>query len=215
MVNVHIHQFKPGGAVVDAVRGQAWPAFPEWLQRRLTVGGPLVRREIVPDVDGRDQALRGVVMPIGVNGEGGLVAAAGGAGFPGETDQLLLSVAANHAATAFQSARLIDAHRRADDWFADVSRNRHEQDFMEYVARFLPTAVPRLVHGDADNGFFLMEYLGPDIGWDPDYGGLYLGPGWDFKAGHRGSVRISPLLTYGGGGRRTRGGATGPERNLL
>src|SRR5438552_15661193 len=42
-----------GGAVVDAVRGQAWPAFPEWLQRRLTVGGPLVRREIVPDVDGR------------------------------------------------------------------------------------------------------------------------------------------------------------------
>ena len=36
-----------GGAVVDAVRGQAWPAFPEWLQRRLTVGGPLVRREIV------------------------------------------------------------------------------------------------------------------------------------------------------------------------
>src|SRR5437667_373253 len=35
--------------------------------------------------------------------------------FPDETDHLLLSVAANHAATAFQSARLIQEHRRAEE----------------------------------------------------------------------------------------------------
>src|SRR5439155_5952330 len=35
--------------------------------------------------------------------------------FPDETDQLLLSVAGNHAATAFQSARLIEAHSRAEE----------------------------------------------------------------------------------------------------
>jgi aminoglycoside phosphotransferase (APT) family kinase protein len=59
--------------------------------------------------------------------------------------------------------RALPKLRVADDWFADVSRNRHEQDFMDYVADFLPTAVPRLVHGDPDNGFFLMEYLGPEF----------------------------------------------------
>lgn len=49
-----------------------------------------------------------------------------------------------------------------------------------------------------------VDYLGPDIGYDPDYGGFYYGPGWDFQAG-KGIVRFSPLVTYGGGGRRSRG----------
>lgn len=53
-----------------------------------------------------------------------------------------------------------------------------------------------------------MQYLGPDIGYDPDYGGMYFGPGWDFRAGEHGSVRVSPLVTYGGAGRRTRSGST-------
>jgi hypothetical protein len=51
------------------------------------------------------------------------------------------------------------------------------------------------------------QYLGPDIGYDADYGGFYFGPGWDFRAGDHGSIRFSPLLSYGGGGRRSRGGA--------
>ncbi len=47
---------------------------------------------------------------------GGLVAAAcDHADFPTEIDQLLLSVAANHAATAFRTARLLDDHRRAEE----------------------------------------------------------------------------------------------------
>ncbi len=45
------------------------------------------------------------------------------------------------------------------------------------------------------------QYLGPDIGYDPDYGGLYYGPGWDFRMG-KGSFRFSPLISYGGAGRR-------------
>ncbi|MGE0199410.1 MAG: hypothetical protein AB7P76_00425 [Candidatus Melainabacteria bacterium] len=49
------------------------------------------------------------------------------------------------------------------------------------------------------------EWLGPDIGYDPDYGGFYYGPGWDFRLGE-GSVRFSPLVTMGGGNRKRRGG---------
>jgi aminoglycoside phosphotransferase (APT) family kinase protein len=59
--------------------------------------------------------------------------------------------------------RALPKLRVTDDWFADVSRNCHEQDFIDYVAGFLPGAVPRLVHRDPQNGFFLMEYLGPDF----------------------------------------------------
>src|SRR5207237_7852311 len=56
------------------------------------------------------------VIPIGVDAEGGLVAAAcDRADFPTEIDQLLLSVAANHAATALRMARLVDDHRRAEE----------------------------------------------------------------------------------------------------
>lgn len=53
-----------------------------------------------------------------------------------------------------------------------------------------------------------LEYLGPDVGYDPDYGGFYMGPGWDFQVGEHGSLRVSPLVSYGGGGRRIRNGST-------
>jgi PAS domain S-box-containing protein len=112
------------GVAVDATRGDAWRAFPEWLQRRLSVAGPLSRPEVVPGVGGGGESLRGIIIPIGVNGAGGLVAAASDRGdFPDETDNLLLSVAGNHAATAFGGARLIEAHRRAED---ALSRARNE-----------------------------------------------------------------------------------------
>src|SRR5262249_47758077 len=92
-----------GGAGVEATRGSSWRAFPEWLRSH---GSQVARREIVPDVAGPGTG-RGVVIPIGVDGSGGLVAAAcARSDFPSEVDQLLLSVAANQAATAFQSARL-------------------------------------------------------------------------------------------------------------
>src|SRR6266705_1445315 len=105
-----------GGAAVEVTRGNAWKAFPEWLQRHLAAVGQCSRKEIIPDVGGGMEQCRGLLIPIGVNAEGGLVAVAcDRTDFPTETDQLLLSVAANHAATAFQSARLIHERRRADE----------------------------------------------------------------------------------------------------
>src|SRR5213596_3429603 len=62
-----------GGAAVEVARGNAWKAFPEWRQRHLAVSGQFSRKEIIPDVGGVEPC-RGVVIPIGVNAEGGLVA---------------------------------------------------------------------------------------------------------------------------------------------
>jgi len=49
------------------------------------------------------------------------------------------------------------------DWFADVSRNRHEWEYIRYVARFLPAAVPALRHCSAAGNYFAMEYLGDEF----------------------------------------------------
>src|SRR5712664_2873768 len=104
-----------GGAGIEVTRGDAWKAFPEWLQEHLAAAGRLSRKEIIPGVGDGAEPCRGLVVPIGVNAEGGLVAAAcDRTDFPTEIDQLLLSVAANHAATAFQNARLIYERKRAE-----------------------------------------------------------------------------------------------------
>jgi PAS domain S-box-containing protein len=107
----------PGGAgAVEVTRGSAWKGFPEWLECHHATNAQFPRKEIVPDVGGSSGLCRGVAIPIGVNGEGGLVAAACERGdFPTALDQLLLSLAANYAATAFQSARLIYERRRAEE----------------------------------------------------------------------------------------------------
>jgi signal transduction histidine kinase/PAS domain-containing protein len=107
----------PGGAgAVDVARGDAWKQFPRWLERHVATRGGLSRRTIVPEVGDGPKPCRGVVIPIGVTAAGGLVAAScGRTDFPTEADQLLLSLAANHAATAFQSARLIHEREAADE----------------------------------------------------------------------------------------------------
>jgi PAS domain S-box-containing protein len=105
-----------GGAVVEVTRGSGWKDFPQWLQRRLGGETNFSRHEIVPNIDGGAEPCRGVVIPIGVDGEGGLVAAASDRpDFPAEIDQLLLSVAANQAATAFQNARLIHERKLVEE----------------------------------------------------------------------------------------------------
>jgi len=105
-----------GGAAVEIARGSAWQAFPEWLQYHLAANGRLSRREIVRDIGSGAQQCRGIVIPVGINAEGGLVAAAcSHTDFPTEIDQLLLSVAVNHAATAFRTARLVHNYRRAEE----------------------------------------------------------------------------------------------------
>ncbi|MDX6289049.1 MAG: hypothetical protein QOH42_848, partial [Blastocatellia bacterium] len=100
---------------VEAKRGDSWKTFPEWLQQRLAVsGGRISEKEIVTMVSGVEGSGSGLVIPIGVNGERGLVAAASNRpDFPNQIDQQLLSVAANNAATAFQNAFLINELRSA------------------------------------------------------------------------------------------------------
>jgi signal transduction histidine kinase len=105
-----------GAGAVDVTRGTAWTLFPDWLERHLARSDRLSRREIISDVGDGVRPCRGVVVPIGVNADDGVVAAASDrADFPTEIDQLLLSLAANHAATAFQSARLIHERTRAEE----------------------------------------------------------------------------------------------------
>ena len=107
----------PGGAgAVEVTRGRAWTSFPEWLEGHLARSAPFPRKEVVADVGDDSARRRGFAVPVGVNGEGGVVAAASErSDFPTSMDQLLLSLAANHAAAAFQSARLIHERERAEE----------------------------------------------------------------------------------------------------
>jgi signal transduction histidine kinase len=107
----------PGGAgAVEVTRGSGWRSFPEWLDGRLAASAGLPRTEVVPDIGDDSPRRRGLAMPVGVNGEGGVVAAASErSDFPTQMDQLLLSLAANHAAVAFQGARLMHERKRAGE----------------------------------------------------------------------------------------------------
>ncbi len=45
-----------------------------------------------------------------------------------------------------------------DQWHADISRNRTEFEYLNYVGRILPESVPRVFA--VGDGYFTMEYLG-------------------------------------------------------
>ena len=130
-----------GGASVEATLGNAWAAFSQWLERRPLANGSRARREIVTEVGGGLRRCNGILIPVGVDGEGGLVAAAcERSDFPDQTDELLLSMAANHAATAFQSARLIQERRRAEE----AIRQSNEQ--LAKASRLKSEFVSRMSH---------------------------------------------------------------------
>jgi PAS domain S-box-containing protein len=154
-----------GGAAVEIARGSEWPAFPEWLQYHLAVNGRLSRREIVRDIGSSAQRCCGIVIPVGVAAEGGLVAAAcDRTDFPTEIDQLLLSVAANHAATAFRTACVEEAIRESEQQLRRA-RDELETKVAERTAELQRseaylTEAQRLSH----TGSF---------GWDVSSGKLY------------------------------------------
>jgi PAS domain S-box-containing protein len=128
-----------GLAAVEVTRGNGWYGFQQWLQRHLAENGGLAHREIITDTGGNARPVRGIVVPIGVNTEGGLVAAASHrADFPGDIEQLLLSVAANHAATALNNARLIEERRRAEETLQEA-RNDLELKVAERTAELRRT----------------------------------------------------------------------------
>src|SRR5712671_5659427 len=122
-----------GGQVVEVTRGNPWKAFPQWLQEHLAVFGQISRKEIVTNVGGLEESCCGIVIPIGVNSERGLVAAASDrSDFPDQIDQQLLSVAANNAATAFQNAFLINELRSAQQALrANEQELRNARDELE------------------------------------------------------------------------------------
>src|SRR6266851_4964621 len=112
-----------GGAAIEVTRGDAWKAFSERLRTHLGGVDRFSCKEIIADLGGAEPCC-GIVIPIGVNAEAGLVAAAcTRTDFPSEIDQLLLSVAANHAAAAFQNARL---RHELDAKVAELSQARNE-----------------------------------------------------------------------------------------
>ncbi|HVE36297.1 MAG TPA: ATP-binding protein [Gemmatimonadaceae bacterium] len=109
------------GVVVDASRGDAWTDFAAWLRDH-----DVWEKVTVSDVGHPRGGYTGLVLPVGVHSEGGLVSVASRrADFPTETDQLLISVAANQAAMAFQSARLAEERRDIADAL------RHSRDELE------------------------------------------------------------------------------------
>jgi aminoglycoside phosphotransferase (APT) family kinase protein len=61
----------------------------------------------------------------------------------------------------FVIKRALSRLRVADQWEAPASRNRHEADWLELVARILPGAVPLVLARDDEAGLFAMEYFDP------------------------------------------------------
>ena len=161
-----------GGAAVEIARGSAWKAFPEWLQQYLSVNGRLSRREIVREIGGGARGGRGIVFPIGVDTEGGVVAAAcDRADFPTEIDQLLLSVAANHAATAFRMARLLHDHRFAEEALRErerLLRSAHDELETKVAERTAELQRSEAYLAEAQR----LSHTG-SFGWDVSSGKLY------------------------------------------
>ena len=116
-----------GGVTIDVTSGCATREFLDWLQAQLFTLDESLRKQIISNVvgfDARLKSLRGIVIPIGFNAYAGLVAVGcERSDFPTETDRMLLTVAANHAATAFRSAHLIHEWRRAEK---EVGKARDE-----------------------------------------------------------------------------------------
>jgi len=53
-----------------------------------------------------------------------------------------------------------------DDWFADVSRNQVEDNYLRRVGMIAPGSVPRVLYSQPDEGWFAMEFLGGDfVNW--------------------------------------------------
>lgn len=116
--------------VVEIERGTAPPALLERLRHYREGQGRLSQPEIIPGDSVRGGG--GIVLPLGLDVAGVVAAASARAHFPSSNDQLLLSVAAGHGATAFGMARLVEQHRRAETALAASERQlRQARDELE------------------------------------------------------------------------------------
>jgi signal transduction histidine kinase len=137
-----------GDVTIDVTSGCATRRFLDWLQAQLSTLDESLRKQIDPDIVGFDdrlKALRGIIIPIGFNAYAGLVAVGcERSDFPTETDRMLLTVAANHAATAFRSANLIHERRQAEEEVRKA-RDELEMKVMERTAE-LQRTMAELTH---------------------------------------------------------------------
>jgi signal transduction histidine kinase len=105
-----------GVAAIEVTRGSARTNFRESLESHV---GPIssgASHEVVLDVGDGSRPCHGIAIPIGVNGKGGLIVAASTrSDFPSAIDRVLLSLTANHAAIAFENARLIHERDQAEE----------------------------------------------------------------------------------------------------
>ena len=53
----------------------------------------------------------------------------------------------------------LDTLKVKDLWRVDIKRNLAEQKFIKHVSSFLPQHMPRLLHCDEEQNYFVMEYL--------------------------------------------------------
>jgi signal transduction histidine kinase len=170
-----------GGAAIEVTRGSACKAFLEWLRARLDGRDPLSGKEIVTGLGGAEPG-RGVAIPIGVNAEGGLVAGAcSRTDFPTEIDQMLLSVAANHAGAAFQNAclrieldaKMVDLRQARSELEITVAKRtaelRQSEAYLAEAQRLTHTgsfafnvATREVIHSSEENARL--------FGFDPDKG---------------------------------------------
>jgi PAS domain S-box-containing protein len=161
-----------GCQAVVVIRGDAWKGFPEWLQQRFVKFGQVTRTEIVTNVGGAEKTCRGVVIPIGVNSERGLIAAAcDRSDFPDQIDQQLLSVAANNAATAFQNAFLINELRTAQKALRDQEqelRKAHDELEIKVAERTSELQRGRAYLSEAQR----LSHTG-SFGWNISSGEIY------------------------------------------
>jgi formate hydrogenlyase transcriptional activator len=153
--------------VAEAARGAASPgdlgeALEPWL-RDGPNGSPLrVRNPIgAGDVS---------IVPLGIGlGDdiGVIVAGAARAGFPSETEKLLLTVAANQAAIGLQEARLLSEQRRiAKELDERVAERTHDLAAANEELRRITDAIPQAIIVLAPDGStvyvnaFVLEYTG-------------------------------------------------------
>jgi signal transduction histidine kinase len=105
-----------GVAAIEVTRGSARTNFHESLESHVNPISSGASHEVVLDVGDGSRPCHGIAISIGVNGKGGLVVVESKrSDFPSAIDRVLLSLAANHAAIAFENARLIHERDQAEE----------------------------------------------------------------------------------------------------